>query len=95
MNSAVFDDSDKRKGEDLDEGNHILQLSANLQEGSPGWETASLRRARPVLGTASSLVHVEIPPDDEVSRVSRADLLLEHIGRGMEFASSQRKKRVV
>jgi hypothetical protein len=25
-------------------------------------------------------VHVEIPPDDEVSQVLRADLFLEHIG---------------
>jgi hypothetical protein len=26
-----------------------------------------------------NLIHIEIPPDDEVSRVSRADLFLEHI----------------
>ena len=41
--------------------------------------------------TSLKLVHVEIPPDDEVSRVSRADLFLEHIGCGMEFASSRPK----
>ena len=27
-----------------------------------------------------NLVHIEIPPDEEVSRVSGADLFLEHIG---------------
>src|SRR5262245_39941595 len=36
-----------------------------------------------------TLVNVQIPPDDEVSRVSRADLFLENIGRGMRLAGRQ------
>jgi hypothetical protein len=31
-------------------------------------------------GEWRNLIHIEIPPDDEVSRVSRADFFQEHIG---------------
>src|SRR5215470_5770887 len=34
-----------------------------------------------------NLIDVEITPDDEISRVARADLFLEHILCGMKFAS--------
>jgi hypothetical protein len=37
-----------------------------------------------------NLVHVEIPPDDELFRVPRSDLSLQHIGGGMEFTRSRR-----
>src|SRR5262249_27000960 len=44
--------------------------------------------------SSGCLVHVEIPPNDEVSRVSRGDLFLQYIGRGMESASAQRGRLI-
>lgn len=42
-----------------------------------------------------NLKHVEITSDDKVSRVSRADLFLKHIGRGMKFASVWARRLVI
>ena len=41
-----------------------------------------------------NLLHVEVSPDDEVARVSRAELFLEHIGCGIELAGADQKKLV-
>jgi hypothetical protein len=40
----------------------------------------NLPHQAPFVEARPNLVHIKIPGDDEVSRVSRADLSLEHIG---------------
>jgi len=51
-----------------------MRLAHSIRKGHA---SGALRWAQDPL---TKLVNIEIPPDDEVSRVSRADLFLEDIG---------------